>query len=92
MDTNHWHGPACQERAAVAVLKDGDVVGHVPRELSRMTSFFLRHDGIVVFCEVTGARVNHGVQLGIDVLCLYKIYGRGPYITTLKELVSKLRS
>ena len=46
------------DRFAVAVLKDGDVVGHVPRSLSKTNSFFLRHDGNVVFCEVTGERLN----------------------------------
>ena len=67
-------------------------MGHVPRVLSRTTSFFLRHDGNVVFCEVTGVWVNRGVQLEVEVFCLYKFYGRRPYITKLKELVSKHRS
>lgn len=40
------------DRFAVAVLKDGEVVGHIPRTLSKLTSFFLRYDGNVVFCEV----------------------------------------
>ena len=29
----------------MAVKKDSSVAGHAPRELSRMFSFFLRHDG-----------------------------------------------
>ena len=64
MDTNHWRSPACQERAndydrfAVAVLKDGEVAGDVPRALSKTTAFFLRDDGNVVFCKVTGERVH----------------------------------
>ena len=41
------------DRFAVAVLKDGEVVGHVPRVLSKTTSFFLRYEGNVVFCEIT---------------------------------------
>ena len=62
------------DRFTVAVLKDGDVVGHVPRSLSKTTSFFLRHDGNVVFCEVTGERLNRGVQLGVEVPCVYRFY------------------
>ena len=69
------------DRFAVAVLKDGEVVGHVPRTLSKTTSFFLRYDGNVVFCEVTGERVNRGVQLGVEVPCVYKFYGRRSHIT-----------
>ena len=37
----------------LAVLKDSEVVGHVPRTLSKATAFFF-YDGNVVFCEVTG--------------------------------------
>ena len=33
------------DRFAVAVLKGGEVVGHVPRTLSKTSSFFLRYDG-----------------------------------------------
>lgn len=71
---------------AVAVLKDGVVVGHVPRTMSKITSFFLGYDGNVVFCEVTGERLNRGVQLGLEVPCAYKFYGRRTHIDKLKKL------
>lgn len=38
---------------AVAVLKGTTVVGHVPREISRVFSFFLLHDG-TISAEVSG--------------------------------------
>ena len=38
----------------VAIWKDGEVVGYVPKSLRIITSFFLNYDGNVVFCEVTG--------------------------------------
>ena len=45
----------------------------------------------MVFCEVTGERVNRGVQHGVrEVPCVYKFYGRRSHITKLKELVYKL--
>ena len=66
------------DRFAVAVLKGGEVVGHVPRTLSKTTSFFLWYDGNMVFCEVTSERVN---QLGVEVPCVYKFYGRRFHIT-----------
>lgn len=71
---------------AVAVLKDGVVVGHLPRTMSKVTSFFLGYDGNAVFCEVTGERVNRGVQLGLEVPCTYKFYGRRTHIDKLKKL------
>ena len=66
-------------------LKDGEVVGHVPRVLSKTTSFFLRYEGNVVFCEIAGERLNRGVQLGVEVPCLYKFYGRELHLAKLKE-------
>ena len=57
-------------------------MGHVPQTLSKVTSFF--HDRNFVFCEVTGERLNHGVQLGVKVP---KCYGRQTHIDKLKELV-----
>ena len=74
-------------RFAVAVLKDEEVVGHVPRAISKVTSFFPGYDGNVVFCEVTGERLNCGVQLGLEVPCVYKFYGRWTHVAKLKKLL-----
>ena len=71
------------------IWKDEEVVGHVPKALSKITSFFLKYDGNVVFCEVTGRRVNHGVGLRMEVPCVYKFYGRQAHIKKLQEIVSK---
>ena len=38
---------------AVAVKKNSDIVGHVPRELSQIFYFFLVHDG-TISAEVAG--------------------------------------
>ena len=53
---------------AVALIQDGrdrtiHVVGHVPRNVSRVISFFLKKDGCIGYCEVTGERTNHGAGL-----------------------------
>ena len=81
LDNNH-------DQYAVAVIKDGEVVGHVPQAKSRLISFFLGYDGNVCFCEVTGARLNRGVGLGMEVPCVYKFYGRSAYVKKLKELLT----
>ena len=39
-----------------------------------------------MFCEVTGGRLNGGVQLGVRVPCVHKYYGRQTHIDKLKEL------
>ena len=48
-----------------------------------------QYNGNVVFCEVTGRRVNHGVELGMEVPCVYKFYGHQAHIKKLQEIVSK---
>ena len=40
---------------AVAVIKDGTVVGHVPRKLSAICLLFLRHCGVTI-CQIDGQR------------------------------------
>ena len=63
------------DRFAVAIVNDGEV------------SRTLRYDGNFVFREVTGKRLNGGVQLGVEVPCVHKYYGRQTHIDKLKELV-----
>ena len=36
---------------AVAVLKNTDIVGHVPRDISRIFSFFLLHGGVITYVK-----------------------------------------
>ena len=41
--------------SAVAIRKDGSVVGHVPRALSAVCSSFICHGGLIL-CRVSGSR------------------------------------
>ena len=52
---------------AVAVLKASTVVGHVPREISRICWFFLRRGGQIT-CSITGHRRFGN---GLEVPCVY---------------------
>ena len=42
-------------RYAVAVIKEGTTIGHLPRKIFKVCSVFLRSDG-VISCKVTGLR------------------------------------
>ena len=42
----------------VSIVKDGAVVVHVLKYVSRVICFFLKRVESVGFCEVTGSRVN----------------------------------
>ena len=58
------------DRYAVAVKKDGMIIGHLPRKVSRVCSLFLRRGGII-HCKVTGRRRYSGdlPQGGLEVPC-----------------------
>ena len=50
---------------AVAVLKNGNTVGHVPREISRVCWYFLHKSGSEMTCIVNGhKRVEKMTQTG----------------------------
>ena len=40
---------------AVAVIKDGTIVSHLPRRISRLCTLFIRRGGVIQ-CQVTGRR------------------------------------
>ena len=56
--------------ASVAVIKDDIVIGHLPRNISRVCSLFLCRG--VVLCTVTGSRWYSAdlPQGGLEILCL----------------------
>ena len=73
---------------AVAVLKDGQVVGHIPYNLSPTIEMFLRRDSNKGFAEVTGTKVNRGAGFGLEIPCKYRLYGPKPYCDRLQQLLA----
>ena len=60
-----------KERSAVAVMKETEVVGHVPYNISSAISMFLQRECNKGFAEVTGNCVNRGAGYGMEVQTLY---------------------
>ena len=59
------------DRYAVATKKDGIIIGHIPRSVSRPCSLFLRRGNEITYC-VTGHR-RYSVDLphgGLEVPCV----------------------
>lgn len=50
-ENNNYHDPF-----SVAVIKDGQIVGHVPKKISTVCSLFLRRGGTLYVCTVTEHR------------------------------------
>ena len=61
-----------EDSFAISVIKDGNIVGHVPREASRIVWYFIEHGGSID-CRITGRR-KHGK--GLVVPCAYCFHAR----------------
>ena len=81
-----------KDNNAVAVFLDDVIVGHVPHNLAPRFSRFLRRDVNTAFAEVTGGKVNRGGGYGLEMPCVYRLYGPKVYVEKMKELVNSLRT
>ena len=74
------------DRYAVAVIRSGVAIGHLPRKVSRACSLFLRRGG-TIDCVVTGGR-RHSSDLpqgGLEIPCRVKFTAKPEQIKTLKR-------
>ena len=78
------------DRYAVAVKKDGNIIGHLPRNISRCCSLFLRRGGCII-CTITGRRQYSAdlPQGGLEVPCLLLFRAPLKEIQKLKEVLRK---
>ena len=76
---------------AVAVLKNSNTVGHVPREISRVCWYFLHKSGSEMTCIVNGDRRRSEVDgKGLVVPCVYIFKGKQKHLERLINLFAKL--
>ena len=77
----------CHDRYAVAVMANNNIVGHVPREFSKIVYYFLRNNGIVTGV-VTGSRKRSTTHnKGLEIPCTYEfLSGKKKMKTLVKEL------
>ena len=69
-------------------MKDNRTVDHVSKNLALQFSFFLAQDFNKGFCEVAGVRVNHGGGYGVEIPCVFKLYGPKQFIERLERLIN----
>ena len=76
------------DKYAVSVMKDGNIVGHVPRKISKTAAFFLKHGG-TLRCTVTGKhRWSGDLDMGgLEILCVMTFSGPLPLIERIKTLL-----
>ena len=51
---------------------------------------FLRRDVNKAFVEVTGEKVNRGAGYGLEIPCVYRLYGPPAYIERMRTIVDSL--
>ena len=75
-----------KDKNTVTVFKDDAIVGHVLYNLAPHLSQFLKRDANKAFAEVTGVKINRGAEYGLEIPCVYRLYGPKVYIDKMKEL------
>ena len=82
----------CRDKCTFAILKaGGTIVGHIPYNFAPLISSFLARDCNKGMVEITGERVNRGAGYGLEVPCVYRLYGPQKYIQRLEGMLSRLR-
>ena len=74
---------------AVCIQKDGVVVGHMPRNLASLVSYFLERSFNTGSVEITGAPLNRGAGMRMEVPCIYRLFGPKMYAKRLREVIQK---
>ena len=82
-----------QDKNAIAIIKDSNVVGHMPKGLASTKTgvgiirHFLSKAERKGEVEVTGKSVNRGGGYGMEVPCIYKFTGQAKYTELLEKLL-----
>ena len=77
-----------RDKNAVAVtLPNKTVVGHVPYNLAPLLSQFLRRGFNKGMVTITGEKVNRGAGYGLEIPCIYTLYGPPSYIEKLDRVL-----
>ena len=76
-----------RDHYAVAIKKSGDIVGHVPRNISTVCSLFCS----AIFCVVTGRRrySRYLPQGGMEIPYKYRFLGNGKEIKKVESYIIK---
>ena len=60
---------------AVAIVLEERIVGHVPKNLSKIFHQFMKIPNRTIACKVTGKRVNRGAGYGLEIPVQYRFIG-----------------
>ena len=73
---------------AVAVIRDGVVVGHVPKKISSVCSLFLQRNGSITCCISGYRRFSEDLlQGGVEIPCTMTFAGEAKHTVKAKKLI-----
>ena len=78
------------EKFAVAIVLEEQIVGHVPKNLSKIFHQFMKIPNSTIGCKVTGKRVNRGVDYGLEIPVQYRVIGAKKAVKWAKKYVTKV--
>ena len=81
-----------KDKNAVAVHIEETIVGHVPYNIAPYMSRFLKRDVNIAYAKVTGGKINRGAGYGLEIPCIYRLYGPREYIDKMKEIIDYLKT
>ena len=55
-------------------------------------SRFLKRDVNIAYAKVTGEKINRGAGYGLEIPCVYQLYGPREYIDKMKEIIYSLKT
>ena len=55
-------------------------------------SRFLKRDVNMAFAKVTEGKINRGAGYGLEIPCIYQLYGPREYINKMKEIIDSLKT
>jgi len=80
-----------RDRYAVAVIKDDEIIGHLPRKILRICSLFLLRGGSIK-CRVNGSR-RYSADLpqgGVEIPCTLLFEAQGNEIKKVIKLLGRI--
>ena len=81
-----------KDKNSVALYEDDSIIGHVPYNLAPYLSRFLARDVNKAFAEVTGEKVNRRAGYGLEIPCVYRLYGPKAYVDKMKVITDSMMS
>ena len=75
-----------------ALYEDDSIIGHIPYNLAPYLSRFLTRDVNKAFTKVTGVKVNRRAEYGLEIPCVYRLYGPKAYVERMKEITDSMMS